>query len=221
MSSQNVITPLPVLLAALDRLDLDPPTAALARDLAVVCHDEGRDVSAQALASAASAQKAPGEAQAELTDVLRPQWDRPVSLSDRLSQLSGIRRLCRVTGGMMWGGNLAWGIAMVLLGTQCIPQFLRLPWAYFMLAGLVCSLISLPNYDWHRRRKAQLTEHVPSDEEHALWAKSDLARAYLRAHVSTDLPIMNGDVPFLNQLVEDDLRAQKISSTRSLLSTQV
>lgn len=211
--------PLPVVLGALDRLALNEPARLLAQDLARVCESEGVVASPEALALAAQQQLEASQPKAEgsAAAMIRPRWNRPTSGEMWTQWKARVHRsLCRAK----WVG---WPSGLVFLVTEGMGIARAIPegstWAFMgiVVSSFVVGLTCLITAEGKAITRSRLSEHVPSEEDWARWNGSALAQAYLRAHVSKELPLMKGDLPWLNELADDEKHAQNVMAAQALV----
>lgn len=221
---QRTSTPLPVLLSALDRLDLEAPVRTLAQDLARVCAEEGREVTADKLVRIARQEWAASERPAapapvhELEDALRPRWLRPTRGADRQAEMNRVE--AKVRRGKK-GLRALTGVGLVsVLGMLASLEQDHLPhmWGFWVI-----SFVWALGYRAFREHHEKVVERQKDLQEldadgWEQWARSPLARSYLARWVTLGLPLMVGDRAELERLAEMDARTDRLLSVRAFLA---
>lgn len=224
MTLQRTSTPLPVLLSALDRLDLEVPVHALAQDLARVCAEEGRPVTADRLVRIAREELAASERTASpapvqaLEDALRPRWLRPTCGADRQTEMNRVE--AKVRRGKK-GLRVLTGVGLTgVLGMLASLDQNHLPhmWGFWVL-----SFVWALGYRAFREHHEKVVERQKDLQEldadgWEQWARSPLARSYLARWVTPGLPLMVGDRPELERLIKMDARTDRLLSVRAFLA---
>lgn len=229
MNSRPLKTPLPLLFEALDRIPLDDATRALAQDLAQVCDNEDRSVSAQTLAQVAQRQvnvslspQASGAAAPQIS-IAALDWGRP-SVTGWRSKLQAfaIRKKRCVWG--MWGGAMGGLVSIGVFGAYMsqthsmimagrpVEEVLS-PWIFVaFVTGLIVSLggmiVGAAVNEDTTRAKSEFEVAVPDLEEVKQWQTVPEIREYLRAHLTPDYPLLQGDRWKFNAMVEEMSRRQ-------------
>lgn len=213
-ASQPLATPLPTLLSALDRLPLAAPVRALAQDLAVVCDQEGRAVSADQVVEAAQSELTSSSVPSDpLTLCIKPRWTRPVSGQNRQEQQNTLARHAGKFGRLGNLGLLALGLSSVVILfmnvvhpvlPKIVDATLLVITLLSFLGGLFGSIFFTSHYCDLKNALARLAHCSPSHEQTERWSLSPLCQAYLSLHVREGLPLMVGDIGSLDHLAAQD-----------------
>lgn len=213
-ASQPLATPLPTLLSALDRLPLAAPVRALAQDLAVVCDQEGRAVSAGQVVEAAQSELTSFSVPSgPLVSRLKPRWDRPLSdqgrreqpqaLARRAKRCDRLGRLGLSAFGLSWVVILFMNVVHPVLPKIVDATLLAVTMLSFLGGLFGGSFLMIHAHDLESAL-ARLAPCTPTHEQAERWRLSPLCQAYLSLHVREGLPLMVGDIGSLDHLAAQD-----------------
>lgn len=216
------------LLAALDRLPAEEATQALARDMAQVCVEEGRPVTAQALVTAAHAQLLADQqaTPSDTRDLLSPRWSRPTSVKAwehaqhvALEALNTQREHLR-THNRHALGLLALGVLGAIGGLAGMLAHSLWGMGVGMGMELVAVGVMVPKRDRAEVLCQKLKEARATLDALSVFAgplrdeamDSALARAYAAQHTATGVPLLNGDEKTLLVLGDLESSYQRVAT---------